>query len=423
MGFIGIYSSIEIMVESFQVFFNINLQDVKAVARYLDKLSFEDSAVPNYIENSISEIFFYYPKFENSLDDVLKRDGQDIFYINAKLSILEYFASQFMSKDIWWHYDIEYDEKEGPLGLFHSKDINEQFNIAHTYIYLSKELQGQLIKVNERKEKEKAQARIDERNKVIADLSHSIKNLISTVIDPLENLKEEKFVKPAVIQNALRGANLVREIVNAMNLSFKGSIEDFYHDARNNTDKGRMDMQSIIIESLIYSICNMFDGKYFSNFVRKYFPSKSIFKEAKSEWTRISQSNEIQKITTYLQKYFLKIDLSIVDTANYVMGNEKGSAIKLLILFQEIISNAVKYSAFVNQERRFLRIVFDCDPEQISLKVENRYQEKVKTKTSGIGHVIVENFARLLNTKPVIKKEGGIYSVEIRFVNFWGKES
>jgi two-component sensor histidine kinase len=356
--------------------------------------------------------------------EVLTRDGRDIFYINAKLSFLKYISSIVINKELYEIYDsIPYDQAEGFFGLVHERDKNCEYNLINTYVHLSEELQNQLIALNKRKVEDESRARMEERNKVIADLSHSIKNLISTVIDPLENLKEEKVVKPAVIQNALRGANLVREIVNAMNLSFKGSIEDFYHDARNNTDKGRMDMQSIIVESLIYSIGNMFDGKYFSNFVRKYFPSKGIFEEAKSEWTRISQSNDIQKITTYLQKYFLQIDLSIVHAANHVVGNERGSAIKLLILFQEIISNAVKYSAFVNQERRFLRIVFDCDPEQVSLKVENRYQEKVKTKTSGIGHVIVENFARLLNTEPVIKKERGIYFVEIKFVNFWGKES
>jgi two-component sensor histidine kinase len=90
-------------------------------------------------------------------------------------------------------------------------------------------------------------------------------------------------------------------------------------------------------------------------------------------------------------------------------------------LFQELILNAVKYSAFVSKEKRFLHIKFDPDPRQISVRIENRYKEKAKAKTSGIGHIIVENFAKLLNTKPVTKKDSDIYSVKIKFVNFWGK--
>lgn len=208
-----------------------------------------------------------------------------------------------------------------------------------------------------------------------------------------------------------------------MDLSFKGSIEDFFYDARNNIDNGKMDLESIIIASLTYSIGNMFDGKYFSNFVRKYFPTKSIFEEAKSQWTRISQSNDVQEIMGFLRKYFFKIDLAIVAGSKHVIGNEKGSAMKLLILFQELILNAVKYSAFVSKEKRFLHIKFDYDLREMSIRVENRFKEKAKAQTSGIGHIIVNNFAKLLNTEPITKKDGDIYSVEINFENFWGENN
>ncbi|MDM8548710.1 ATP-binding protein [Desulfobacterales bacterium HSG2] len=258
--------------------------------------------------------------------------------------------------------------------------------------------------------------------KIIADLSHSIKNLISTIIDPLKNLKKEKEVKPAVIDDALKGANLIREIVNAMNLSFRGSVEDFYHDARNG-DKDRTDLQSAIVESLIYSVGNMFDGKYFPYFQMEYFSSEDILDKAESEWTYISQSKDLQEITPFLRKYFFETDFSFDNASDYAMGNEKGSAIKFLILFQELILNAVKYSAFVSREDRRLRIQFSDTPEQIAVRIENRYNEKINVSTSGIGHVIVENFCKLMETEPVVTKENGIYAVEVRFANFWKKES
>ena len=235
----------------------------------------------------------------------------------------------------------------------------------------------------------------------------------------MENLKQESVVKPLIINNALKGANLIREIVNGINLSFTGSIDDFYFDAKNNKGKDRINFKNIIFESLKYSIANMFDGKYFSNSMRKYFPTKSNYLKAKSEWTEISQANNYNLFFPFLNKYFFNAVIDLHNADQFIFGNEKGSAIKMLILFQEIVLNAVKYSAFVNKKERFLKIKFDFNLKHISIKVENDFQEKVRTKTTGIGHVIIENFARLLNTKPIINKENGIYSVEIKFTNFW----
>lgn len=263
------------------------------------------------------------------------------------------------------------------------------------------------------------QAKDEERNKIIADLSHSIKNMISTVIDPLENLKNEKEIKPVVIDNALRGANLIREIVNAMNLSFKGSIKDFHYDAEHNKWKESVSLQSLFIESIKHSVRNMFDAKYFGNFMRKYFPTKEIYAQAKSDWSLVSQSNEFNEIKKFLNKYFFKTEVSFGNAEKFIIGNEKGSAIKLHILFQELILNAVKYTTFVSKENRFFKLHFSNDEKQIRLLVENTYKPKVKTKTTGLGHVIIDNFSKLLQTKPKIKKDAKMYSVEIKFENFW----
>jgi hypothetical protein len=74
----------------------------------------------------------------------------------------------------------------------------------------------------------------------------------------------------------------------------------------------------------------------------------------------------------------------------------------------------------VSKEKRFVHIKFDHAPSEMSIRVGNRYKEKAKAKTTGIGRLIIENFAKLLNTEPIIKKDGDIYSVEIKFENFWG---
>ncbi|OQY60304.1 MAG: hypothetical protein B6245_02155 [Desulfobacteraceae bacterium 4572_88] len=256
-------------------------------------------------------------------------------------------------------------------------------------------------------------------DKAMADMSHSIRNLLRTIIDPLENLKQETLVKPQVIENALKGANLIREIVNAMNLSFKGSIDDFYYDAVHNTGKDGIDFRTVIFQSLRYSVGNMFDGKYFGKFQKKYFPTKDVYLVAKSEWANVSQAAD-SEMFSFLKKHFFDIDISFGGTEAYMMGNDKGSAVKFLILFQEIIMNAVKYVGFVEKEERFLHIRIVNHADRIFVRTENPFKSNVRAKTTGIGHVIIENFAKLLNSElPVANKDGNIYSVEISFPNFW----
>ncbi|MEA2103227.1 MAG: hypothetical protein U9P79_01105, partial [Candidatus Cloacimonadota bacterium] len=265
------------------------------------------------------------------------------------------------------------------------------------------------------------QARIEERNKIIADLSHSIKNMLGTVIDPLENLRGEKEVKPKIIDNAIRGANLIREIVNAMNLSFKGSYEDFAYDSKHNEGEDSLSIELMIIEALKHSVSNMFDSKYFGNFMRNYFPTKVIFTSAKSAWKQISNSNEIAEIEKFMNEYLFKTDFVLESAEKFVTGNEKGSAIKLQILFQEIIFNAVKYVGFANFEDRILKIHFTASKEKVALLVENSYKPAEKTKTTGLGHVVIENFSKLLRTKPEIKKTDKNFSLQVKFHNFWQK--
>ena len=383
----------------------------------------------------------HYPNYETSLEYVFNRDGKDAFLFFTKLSFLKFIfpnvwkaEENFSTLSVGIYSKKEPDKKlepnrprfqnENGRNFDRSMDDNDRISFLSMLSYLDAQQIGLMEKsrVKIEHEQEIAQARIDERNKIIADLSHSIKNLISTVIDPLENLKRETSVKPQVIDNALRGANLVREIVNAMNLSFSGSVEDFYCDARN-IGRDSVNLQSVFVESLIYSIGNMFDDKYFPDFQVEYFASEDVLEKAESQWTQISQSKDLQKIRDFLKEYFFETDFSFETTTDYVMGNDKGSAIKLMILFQEVIFNAVKYSAFVSMEERLLRIQFRDTPEQIIVRIENPYNEKINVSTSGIGHVIVENFCKLMETEPVVNKENCIYAVEIRFANFWKEES
>ena len=402
---------------------SLNRSALTTFANYLDALpSKTDSPIDKITNELITAVFKNYPDYNESPQAVLIRDGWPVFSINAKLSIMEYIVSQVNIFDWGELYDpIPYNQASGFFYRFHEKNLNQYRELMTIPTYFYKQLQYQLIELNKKKVEEEAHARIDERDKVIADLSHSIKNLISTIIDPLENMKKEMVGEPIIIQNALRGANLVREIVNAMNLSYKGSLDDFDFDATHNTGRDSMNLEDIIMGALKYSVRNMFDGKYFSKFVHKYFPTREFFNEAKTSWENISQTSNKQDRMSFLEKYFFHIEISSVGGEQYVLGNEKGSAIKLLILFQELIFNAVKYSAFVEKELRFLNIDLKINPDHIAIRVANRFRDNLVTKTSGIGHIIIDNFAKLLKAQAVVSQKDGVYSVHIEFNNLWGK--
>ena len=402
------------------------------LAKYLDSLNSGAVSVEDLPDEIVRDVFNYYPYY-TSIDDVFNSDGWADFSFYAKLSIMEYILSKVDVYD-WGQIDdgTPYDPDHGYCYKFHERELNRYLNLLNINRRLSKQLQYNTIEIKkmmfrerERMLQANADARLDEKNKVIADLSHSIKNLISTIIDPLENLKKEKNVEPNLItiQNALRGANLVRGIVNAMNLSSNGSLNDFRYDAAHNAGKDSMDLEALVIESLKYSVGNMFDGKYFANFVQKYFPTREVFNEAKAEWTNISQRSNRLYLMSFLSKYFFNVEVSTGTASQYILGNEKGSAIKLLILFQELILNAVKYSAFVEKEHRSLNIALAVIPDQISIRVANRFRENLATKTSGIGHIIIDNFSKLLQARPVIRLTDSIYSVEIEFSNLWEEKN
>jgi len=344
-----------------------------------------------------------YPEFEESWKFILARDGNVLFNLRLKLVFIERLESIL--------------KRPASHAQQHQDHINKIVEAIHD---IKENLYNPVnIELAKKHEKEIADARVHERNKIIADLSHSIKNMISTIIDPLENLKNEKTLQPQVLENALRGANLIREIVNAMNLSFKGSIEDFTYDAQHANGSTAVSLQEMLRQSVVYSITNMFDGKYFNIFMRQYFNDKDLFISAKAAWENVSHSADLQQFIPFLKEYFFTCEVNIDLSGELAIGNDKGSAIKLLILFQEIVLNAVKYCSFTPKSQRFIKIDLQESADNIVFMVENSYQKNIAAKTTGIGHILIDNFASLLNATSKVVKNEEKYKVEISFPNIW----
>lgn len=284
-----------------------------------------------------------------------------------------------------------------------------------SYLIDKTEQERQVIEIN---------AKLDERNRILANLSHSIKNMLKSVIDPLINLREEIPQKAVIIDNAIKGANLIREIVNAINLSFQTTLDDLKWDVE---DPGMesMSLQDMVVDSLRYSISNMFDSRYFPAYSENYFPrtlDKAGYDKIKKEWNDVSAA-DVSQIKSFLDKHMFHLDLSLDEPGQYHVGNEKSSAIKLLILFQEIIFNAVKYSSYVPFEKRKMSISLASHGDKLELTVKNSFDPRVQAKTTGVGMLVIENFAKILGCDPVITRSDDIYSISLNFNNIWRKDA
>lgn len=275
-------------------------------------------------------------------------------------------------------------------------------------------------KIKDEKNIEDERIKNSERNRILSNLSHSIKNMLKSVIDPLMNLREEIPQKAVIIDNAIKGANLIREIVNAINLSFQTTLDDLKWDVRN-PDGESMTLQDMVVDSLRYSISNMFDSRYFPAFSEKYFPKsldQAEYNRIKQEWNDVYAGN-VSRITCFLDRYMFHFELSLDESRDYNVGNEKSSAIKLMILFQEIIFNAVKYSSYVLFSERQVEIILASHGDKMELAVKNSFNPKVQPKTTGVGKLVIENFAKVLGCSPVIVENENTYSISLEFDNLW----
>lgn len=303
----------------------------------------------------------------------------------------------------------EYDDIDHPLLSMKLKITKNLFFAVNTRYQAD---------VRARKDNE---IRIAERNRIMANLSHTIKNMIGTIIDPLENMRSSNEYKPVAIDNAIRGANLVRNLVNAMNQSFTGSLDDFAYDVSHATYEGSTSIYDMIVDSLGYAASTMFDGKYFHKFMKNYYPEKAVYRQAKRSWESLPAQKSLAQMESFFSEYMLTPHITIDDATECIIGNDHGSSLKLLILIQEIVLNAVKYASFIQRDNRQLTISFTADDSTVTLLLSNSYDPQNRVKSTGLGNEIIKNFAGILETKPVITQGDTEYTIEIPIQNLWRK--
>ena len=440
-----------------------NLSMYISIGRALVKRGYKDEVYRiylKYIKKYPEKSFLIFEEFVNDSNDfaIVKWYNFVVDKFGAtspEISFLDYTlgkahfdkgelekASPYILKAAY-HFNTGMDNELHELGIYDmTTDIisyfennlmyNQAIELMREWVYLDYGQEfcyGFVERILELKEKQMLAgqendilvAKVAERDKVIADLSHSIKNLISTVSDPLENLKDTGSFNPQIVENALVGTNLIRGIVNAMNLSYAGSIDDFYYDSKHSADNDAVSIDSIIIDAIVNSVSNIFSPKYFDVYKRNFFPTKKEYEVARSEWSKIIPITDRNSLLEYLNEYFFAFDISFYGTSKLAIGDTRGSSTKLMILFQELILNAVKYSSFVPRNRREVKIRASRRKGNLQFQVSNSHKPNQQSKTSGIGHIIVENFTKLLKISPSYRIGTNNYQIGINLPNLWRK--
>lgn len=384
--------------------------------------------VPLHIMKNIEYIFpMGFPYSRITLADfltILKKvsdPGLDKVIDNASESVLDTAKKLPGELDINPAYGDEYNDlmvKKAVLNSMRGLLMVQEQKYAYASLLLFSRIQESVL---DRYSQVMDDIKRDERNRILSNLSHSIKNLLRSVIDPLINLRTEFPDRAITIDNALKGASLIREMVNSINHSYKTSLEDLLWDIKH-PGADSMTLQDMIAGSLQYSIGNMFDFRYFPAFAENYYPrslKKQDYDRVTEQWSMVTNQTTIETLTSFADKHMFKLSVDLTDTAQYQIGNEKSSAIKLLILFQEMIFNAVKYASYVPRANRFIEIELSEHDSKLQLQISNSFRPEVQAKTTGVGKLVIENYAKVLDCIPVITTDKNVYSITMEFNNIW----
>lgn len=256
--------------------------------------------------------------------------------------------------------------------------------------------------------------REDERRKVLFEMSHSIKNLMASVSEPLDMLKDQlDGSQRRTVENALAGAGLIRDLAIGVHMSMRGEPGTWRKDVME-PGFGAVTLDKIILDAVRHAVSNMFDGKYFAQFVKNYFGKDlNTFMQAHNEWKAAVSAEDT---FACINKYFFDFKIDCGESSlNIPIGDRDGTATKLLILFQELFLNAVKYSSFTEREKRFVKLDIDITPENWNITLSNSAAGRQNAKSSGIGLAVINNFAELFEAKYNASCKNETYILNIHF--------
>ena len=310
--------------------------------------------------------------------------------------------------------DLPGYDKSNSAQIIH--DFYIEYKLSHSNNFMQRwETTEKLIVFQQQQRQQELEAVAeDTRKKVLFEMSHTIKNLMASVSEPLDMLKDQlEGTQRRTVENALAGAGLIRDLAVGVHMSMRGEPGTWRKDVLE-PGFGAATLDKIILDAVRHAVSNMFDGKYFAQFVKNYFGKDlNTFMQAQNEWKATVSAEDT---FACINKYFFDFKIDCGESSlNIPIGDRDGTATKLLILFQELFLNAVKYSSFTEREKRFVKLDVAITPENWNIKLSNSAVGRKNTKSSGIGLAVIKNFADLFEAKYDANCKNDTYISSINF--------
>lgn len=344
-----------------------------------------------------------------------ERDGKEIWGIDRKLELLREI-SMIVSREISDSSGKEL-HKILPDSNF-IRRINQQTDLTTLQLNLKEE--------KLKRYKAIAEEKIEERNRLLQNFSHNMKNTFIKAKAPLENLKREHerthTEVPQEIDNSMKQIEKIEKVAHSINFSFKGSVSDILYDVHHHHDGTHL--KALMIEALETAVENILDtsGMY-SNFASRYFNLKQK-KDVRQQFYQRCGNHDFTSFHQFFETYFFPLSINVDAAENFVLGDTRHSATKFSLLFDELLFNAVKYTSLVERENRFINISLLTKQSTIIFTVQNAFNPHNKEeKTTGIGHHIVQNLVSTMEGTYRKNTENGMYTITIHIRNFWGDEN
>ncbi len=356
---------------------------------YIKLFEFKDC----YLQKLIKEVFETYPDLYNNdgslnISNVIIRDREFIFQNRAKVLFFEYLIKRYG--------EVLETKDEKDISLDSIKTYNH-------FVKFILKMNSNLVEITQKREREK----------ILANLSHRLKNLMCGIRGELSWLDDDE--NKVIVNRAKENINLVCRIIDGFNYSGTGDVKDFYYDAENSSSSD--DIETIILTAFRGAISNVFSSTINHNIRDNYFPTNTSFNNANDKFKLLDLT--IDNINKYCQEYFFYCDIEINGFLNLKIGETKGSDVRFYMLFEELFLNAIKYISYISHEERELKIEFIYSTKGLNLIITNNYNSKRMEKGTGFGAYIVSSIVDSMNGNYNVIKGKGIYKTNICIPNFW----
>ncbi|MCF6175548.1 MAG: hypothetical protein L3J71_07260 [Victivallaceae bacterium] len=358
-----------------------------------------------------------------SIDYICKRDGESLFLNRFRRGLIKYILSHAKLNSLLDRKSLLKQK------IFYDMYSAMSINLERQESELAKKKELHSITIEYRHKQEITEAKLAERDKILANLAHSIKNLISSVQTPLQLVAGDSGLgeyNKFSVDNALKGLELIKRLAFSVDHSYTGAFEDFIFDAKCGVDEGQS-IEELILQALIYTTGNMFDRKYFEKPSFRYFPKgqKTQRLAAKKAYNENINNLAIESIATMLNSHFFNFSFDFDATVQNRLNDTKSSATKFFIMLQEIIMNAVKYASFTPREERFIAIEVKTVDDRVNIIVRNSMKAASREKTTGMGQVVIANIAKMLKGECKMGKtaDENIFETKVSFSNLWSSEA